>query len=71
MPGIQDRFAAFAVLKGPDVVPQTNPSSLSRDFRSATSTAIAEGTYAEKLNGEVEIVRSEASSSGRKFSAVA
>jgi hypothetical protein len=71
MPGIQDRFAAFAVLKGPDVVPQTNPTHLIKDFRAATSTMIAQGTTAEKLIGEIEIVRSETSSVGRKFNGLA
>lgn len=44
-----DRFAAFAVLRGPDTVAETNPTEHVRNFRKSASLQIARGGISEQL----------------------
>lgn len=53
---IGDRFSAYAVLKGPDTIPFTNPTKIAAQFRRTLSLKIVSDSLGEKV-AEKEISR--------------
>ncbi|RMH59127.1 MAG: hypothetical protein D6679_02805 [Candidatus Hydrogenedentota bacterium] len=50
----EDRFAAFAILKGFDNLPLTNPTVTIRKFRQTTAAAVAKGFVNQNIVPKVE-----------------
>jgi len=49
--GFQEKISAYAVLKGPDTRPETNPSFIAASFRRNVSMNIATETLGQKIAG--------------------